>query len=93
MNLREKLDDLFHEFKKVPSDGIIVSPSGAGQVLVVVTSSTFVDRPEEDRQDLVWRKLIDGLNDEEQAQIEFVYTRTPEEVEDIRNEVRSSKLN
>jgi hypothetical protein len=89
MNLHEHFMDILGEFKNTPSDNVMVSPSGGGRVLVVVVSSMFEDLPDGDRQDRVWRKLIDRLDDDEQARVEFVFTRTPEEARDIRDAVHN----
>ncbi|MEW4568710.1 hypothetical protein AB1L88_12665 [Tautonia sp. JC769] len=91
MKLHDHLIEILKEFKKTPSDHVMVSPSGGGRVLVVVVSSMFKDLPDEERQDRVWRRLIDHLDDEEQARVEFVFTRTPEEARDIRDAVHNER--
>jgi hypothetical protein len=63
-----------HDLKQLK---VVVQPSGGGRFVASVFSSSFAEIPDEYRQDLVWQKIIDKLNDYEQRLVEFVYTDSP----------------
>ena len=75
--IREALADLVRE----PGDRIEFEPPEMGRVVVLVVSRSFEDRPEEDRQSMVWGHLIDHLSDYEQNGVEYVFTRTLAELD------------
>lgn len=82
MSLQEKLETLFVDLKRVPSDEVEVRPTGDGRFMVTIVSSAFEGLPEEDRQDKVWRVILDNLSDYEQSEVEFVFTNSPSEMVD-----------
>ena len=47
----------------------------AGNVFATVESSTFDGMEESERQTMVWRQLRSDLVPDEQARVEFVFTR------------------
>lgn len=55
-----------------------VGRDGAKYVAFVVSSS-YEGMDEGDRQAQAWGLLLDNLTDDEQAQVAFVYTNTPQE--------------
>lgn len=50
-----------------------------GQLVATVVSSDFNGQDEEVRQQNVWEHLVKELPDEDRAEVEFVFTLTPEE--------------
>ena len=59
------------------------------KLLGIVVSPAFAGKPEFDRQNEVWRLLLDALSDDEHAQVAFVYTNTPEEKTEAEREAAS----
>lgn len=49
------------------------------KALVTVVSPDFEEMDEGRRQELVWERVLADLSDEEQAQIEFIFTKAPSE--------------
>jgi hypothetical protein len=58
---------------------IEVQPSGGGRYVAIMRSESFEDIPEHVRQELVWQKILDNLDDYEQRLVEFVHTMAPSE--------------
>jgi len=57
---------------------------GRGRRLVaVVTTPDFEGMAESERQSLVWEKVYNEFNDEEQTRIDFIFTNTPSEEEEM----------
>ena len=47
--------------------------------LATVTSETFADLDEADRQERIWRHLRENLEEDELNSVEFVFTNAPKE--------------
>jgi hypothetical protein len=80
MRFPEKLKELLKEleqYHQLKGMNVDVEPSGGGRFVAVVTSLSFADIPEEARQDLVWGKVMEKLNDYEQRLVEFIDTPSP----------------
>ncbi len=80
MGFPEKLKDVLKELEKdgqLNEVNVEVEPSGGGRFVAEVTSASFTDIPEEIRQDLVWGKILEKLDDYEQRLVEFVFTASP----------------
>ena len=58
---------------------IKVHSTAFGKVTVEVTSPTFKNMPEHERQRLVWEAIANKLDPNEQRAIEFVFTNAPGE--------------
>ncbi len=58
---------------------IEIHPTAFGKITVVVTSRTFQDMPEHERQRRVWEAIANDLDPGEQGAIEFVFTNAPGE--------------
>lgn len=52
-----------------------------GHLVAEVSSPDFDNQDESARQQRVWEHLIQALSDEERVEVEFVFTRTPEEMQ------------
>ena len=52
---------------------------------------SFADIPEEIRQDMVWGKILEKLDDYEQRRVEFIFTPSPQEEITSREPLRSPK--
>jgi hypothetical protein len=55
-------------------------PGDFSRVLVFVVSPTFEGMDEGDRQEIVWRHVLDDLEPADRKRIEFIYTDAPSEV-------------
>ena len=51
-----------------------------GHLVAVVSSPDFADQDEAERQQRVWKHLIERLTDDQRVNVEFVFTLTPEEM-------------
>lgn len=58
---------------------IEVHSTAFGKVTVVVTSPTFKEMPEHERQRRVWEAIATEMDPNEQRAIEFVFTNAPGE--------------
>jgi len=58
-----------------------IEPTNGFRVVAVVTSPDFEGLDEGERQHLIWKKLIEMLDDHEQSLVEFVHTMAPSEIE------------
>ena len=85
MNIREKVKKTLEE---LPLTGLEVEiePANGFRVVAVVISPDFETIDEGKRQHLVWKKLIEGLDDHEQTLVEFVHTMAPSEMEPAEDE-------
>lgn len=54
-----------------------LTPGSLDRLIVEVTSTSFDEMPEEERQRLVWSALIRSLSSPEQDRIEYVLTNSP----------------
>lgn len=54
-----------------------------GQLVATVLSSDFNGQDEGKRQQRVWEHLVNTLPDDERAEVEFVFTLTPEEFQRV----------
>jgi len=80
----EKLKEVLMELeteRNLKGLNIEVQPSGGGRFVAVVRSPSFEEIPEYLRQDLVWEKILEKLNDYEQRLVEFVHTLAPPDEE------------
>jgi acid stress-induced BolA-like protein IbaG/YrbA len=59
---------------------VVVVREGS-KFIAVVVSPAFAGKEEHERQSEVWTLLLDALSDDDQAQVGFVFTNTPEERE------------
>jgi hypothetical protein len=78
--LKEALKELEQE-RDLKGLNIEVQPSGGGRFIAIVRSPSFEEIPEHFRQDLVWEKILEKLNDYEQRLVEYVHTPAPSEEE------------
>ncbi len=84
MKFPEKLKEVLMELEKgrnLKGLNIEVQPSGGGRFVAIVRSPSFEEIPEHLRQNLVWEKILEKLNDHEQRLVEFVHTLAPSEEE------------
>ncbi|HZW30628.1 MAG TPA: hypothetical protein VFF52_07980 [Isosphaeraceae bacterium] len=54
-----------------------VIPSGGYRFVVIVTSPSFEDIPDYIRQEMVWGKVLERLDNYEQRSVEFIDTPSP----------------
>jgi acid stress-induced BolA-like protein IbaG/YrbA len=85
MKIQEKVKKVLED---LPLSGLEVEiePSNGFRVVAVVTSRDFETMDEGERQHLVWKKLIERLDDYEQTLVEFVHTMAPSEMEPAEDE-------
>jgi hypothetical protein len=75
-------ENRFREILSKVRDATDVLVVREGSKLIgVVVSPAFAGKEEHERQTEVWSLLLGSLTDDEQAQIGFVFTNTPEERE------------
>lgn len=55
--------------------------------IALVVSPEFADVEEHDRQARVWDILLNRLTDEQQAEVGYVFTNTPEEKADVEAQI------
>jgi hypothetical protein len=82
MTFPEKLTQILKELERehqLKELSIEINPTSGGRFVAIVTSESFEEIPDHFRQELVWRKLLEELNDYEQWLVEFVYTPSPSE--------------
>lgn len=84
MKLMIDFEDRFLECLKgleLDEPKIRAYPAGPGKYKYfgVVISRTFEGMNEADRQEIVWRRILDTLDDADQRRVEFVYTDAPSE--------------
>lgn len=60
---------------------INLETDATGAVVAEVISATFDTMTEEERQTRVWDAITHDLSEEEILQVEYVFTRTPQEAE------------
>ena len=95
MTFPEKLRGLLEEVGKeqhLKDLSIEIQPSGGGRYVVIMLSETFAAIPDYARQELVWQKILDHLDDYEQRKVEFVHAAaSPEEGEEEESPVAPPK--
>jgi acid stress-induced BolA-like protein IbaG/YrbA len=78
-------EELERTLRKLPLQNMSVDMEGRpGHLVAVVSSPDFEQHEEAARQQMVWRHLIETLSDEERAEVEFVFTLTPDELREIK---------
>ncbi len=84
MKIHERVKKALEE---LPLSGLAVEiePDSGFKVVAVVTSIDFEKMDEGERQHLVWKKLIQKLDADEQALVEFIHTMAPSEHEVVRD--------
>jgi hypothetical protein len=78
----DKLKEVLEELEKegrLRAMKVGVEPSGSGRFVADVTSPMFAEIPEAIRQNMVWGKILEKLDDSEQRRVEFIFTPSPEE--------------
>ncbi len=85
MRIQDKVKKVLEE---LPLSGLAVEiePDNGFKVVAVVTSNDFETMDEGERQHIVWKKLIQRLDEHEQALVEFVHTMAPSEMEPAHDE-------
>lgn len=61
-----------------------------GKLLAFVVSPVYEGMDEGDRQAQAWGLLLDNLSDDEQSQVAFVYTNTPQERAEAERQAKAS---
>jgi acid stress-induced BolA-like protein IbaG/YrbA len=78
-------EELEPTLKALPLRSMSVNVEGRpGHLVAIVSSPDFEPQDEAARQQMVWRHLIEKVSDEERAQVEFVFTLTPDELREIK---------
>ncbi len=75
MTTRSELERTLSEMAGIES----VSVVGVHSLIATVVSTSFRDQDEALRQEMVWKFLNDALGADELENVEFIFTRTPEE--------------
>jgi acid stress-induced BolA-like protein IbaG/YrbA len=79
----QRLREILHKVGGVTE--VFIDREGS-KFIAGVVSPAFDGKEEHERQDEVWGLLIDNLDDEEQAQVSFVFTNTPAEKAEAERE-------
>ena len=82
MTFPEKLTEVFKELEKehqLKELSIEINPTSGGRFVAIVTSESFEEIPDYLRQELVWGKVLEKLDDYDQRLVEFIYTPSPSE--------------
>jgi acid stress-induced BolA-like protein IbaG/YrbA len=85
MKFKEKVRKVLEELE-LPGLEVEIEPGSGNRVVAEVVSDAFEGMYEHDRQDIVWRKLLDKLDDYEQTRVEFVHTTAPSERAEASNQ-------
>jgi hypothetical protein len=80
MRFRNKVKKVLEEIE-LPNLEVEIESEEFGRVVAEVLSPAFETMPEYERQELVWGKLLERLDDYEQTRVEFVHTTAPSERE------------
>jgi hypothetical protein len=85
MKIQDKVKKALEE---LPLSGLDVEiePTSGFRIVPVVISPDFETMDEGERQHLVWKKLIERLDDHEQTLVEFIHTMAPSEMEPAEDE-------
>ncbi len=78
MKFRDKVKNILEEIE-LPGLEVEIESEEHGRVVAEVLSPAFETMPEYERQELVWGKLLEKLDDYEQTLVEFVHTTAPSE--------------
>jgi len=78
MRFRDKVKKILEEIE-LPDLEVEIESEERGRVVAEVLSTTFETMPDHERQELVWTKLLERLDDYEQTRVEFVFTTAPSE--------------
>ncbi len=78
-------EQLFRSLKRIDLiDPVIrIGPGDHGRAVAVIVSQTFEGMNEARRQEIVWDRILKDLDEDEQREIEFLYTDTPSERAEI----------
>lgn len=78
MSIKSKLTELL-ESMGLDDAQVEYEPTRSTRAIAVVTSPSFRGVDEHQRQAMVWGPITTAFSAEEQDQVEFVFTLTPEE--------------
>ena len=78
MEFRDKVKKVLEEIE-LPDLEVEIESEERGRVVAEVLSPAFETMDEFDRQGLVWGKILERLDDQEQRRVEFVHTTAPSE--------------
>jgi acid stress-induced BolA-like protein IbaG/YrbA len=78
MEFRDKVKKVLEEIE-LPGLEVEIESEELGRVVAEVISPAFETMDEFDRQGLVWEKILERLDDQEQRRVEFVHTTAPSE--------------
>jgi hypothetical protein len=78
MKIKDKVKKVLEELR-LSNLEVEIEPDSGTLVVAVVTSDDFETMDEGERQYLVWTKLLEQLDPNEQTQVEFVHTMAPSE--------------
>jgi len=84
MKFPEKLKEVLMELEQernLKELNVEVQPSGGGRFVAIVRSPSFERILPHFRQNLVWGKILEKLDDYEQRLVEYVHTPAPSEEE------------
>jgi len=83
--VKDKLD---RALKALELDGIEVRTEleNGHRLVAVVTTPEFEGEDEAERQSRVWEVVYDELDEDEQVMVDFIFTNTPKEEEEIEQE-------
>jgi acid stress-induced BolA-like protein IbaG/YrbA len=76
MEFRDKVKKVLEEID-LPGLEVEIESEERGRVVMEVLSPAFETMPEYERQELIWAKLLEKLDDYEQTLVEFVHTTAP----------------
>jgi acid stress-induced BolA-like protein IbaG/YrbA len=82
--------DLERTLRQLPLRDVSVRVEGRpGHLVAEVSSPDFTGQDEAVRQQKVWEYLVNTLTDDQRVEVEFVFTRAPEEMQEAEKGVRS----
>jgi hypothetical protein len=78
MEFRDKVKKVLEELQ-LPGLEVEIESEEFGRVVAEVLTPAFETMPDYERQELVWGKILERLDDQEQGRVEFVHTTAPSE--------------
>jgi hypothetical protein len=85
MQFRDKVKKVLEEIE-LPGLEVEIESEEYGRVVAEVLSPAYETMDEYERQELVWGKILERLDDQEQRRVEFVHTTAPSERAEAAND-------
>lgn len=82
-SLQERLTDALRSVPGVADPTVEVHKGRGWSLTATVISRSFERQDEADRQQLVWETVLGRLPNDDAAQVEFIFTLTPDEARQL----------